>query len=171
MSKLETWLVSVAAVLGMTIPLYGEITIGLVKSVKSNAEVRLLHRNATFVCEPLGVIPLEKMPAAAPVREGCRNAIEQWYRSHPSQRDFAARHLQVEQGYRFERSLKGCVLYANGPESYSEMLLARGLAVVDPSFDDKEWNSRLARAQKGAERDKNGLHETAIREACFKKEE
>ncbi|MBN2870488.1 MAG: hypothetical protein JXK04_05980 [Campylobacterales bacterium] len=139
--------------------------------MESNTAMRLLYRNAPFACEPFGVIPLEKMPAAAPDPQACRERIGTWYRSYPGERHFASERLRLQQTYRFERIREGCVLYANGPESYSEMLLGRGLAVIDPAFDNKEWNARLQRAQKGAQRNKRGLHDSEILKYCIKEED
>ena len=171
MCKKETLWLFASALTMIAVPLYGEIRSALLTSVESNALIRLLEKNVPFSCEPFGVTPLEKMAASAPDPQRCRDAVGQWYASHPSEREFGARHLHVQQTYRFDRLHKGCVLYANGPESYSEMLLLHGLALVDPSFDDKEWNVRLRRAQQGGEAHKNGLHGTNIRDACFRKEE
>lgn len=171
MSKTETFLRGMMAMAFMVAPLYGEIKGALLTSVVSNAEMKLLYRNATFFCEPFGVVPLEKMAAGAPDPQACRSRIEAWYRSHPRERHFASIHLRIQQVYRFERIKEGCVLYANGPESYSEMLLGRGLAMMDPSFDNKEWNAKLRRAQKRAQTEQSGLYEGDILKYCLKEEE
>lgn len=170
MSKIETFLRCVMATTFILTPLFGEIKGALLVSVESNAAMKLLYHNASFSCEPFGVIPLEKMAASAPDPQECRNRIGAWYRSHPRDQYFASEHLRVQQTYRFEKIGEGCVLYANGPESYSEMLLSRGLALVHPSFDNKEWNAKLHRAQKEAEIQQKGLHERDIREYCIKEE-
>lgn len=65
---------------------------------------------------------------------------------------------------------EGCILYANGNETYSEMLLRQGLALIDPAFDNSEWNGRFKRSQKGSEQQKNGLHDTLIKKWCIKEE-
>lgn len=171
MGKKETLGFLSIAPLYMTLSLHAGIDNAILSSVESNAAMRLLFYNIGFLCEPYAIIPLEKMAASAPDPQGCRNAIAQWYRTHPQEKKFAHRHLHLQQSYRFERRKEGCILYANGPESYSEMLLLYGLAVIAPDFDDKEWNGRLRRAQRGAERNKSGLHDSAIRESCFEKVE
>ncbi len=147
-----------------------EITIALLRSVPSNAEVNLLYRNSAFACPPVGVTPLEKLPFSAPDPQGCRVRVEAFMASSPEARTYGARHLHTQQSYRFERIAQGCVLYANGPESYSEMLLKEGLALIDPVFDHREWNYRLKRAQTGAEKMKKGVHGTDIKAFCIKEE-
>lgn len=96
----------------------------------------------------------------------CKNAIEIFDREHFQDKLFAKKHLYVQQSYHYEMVDKKCVLYANGNESYSEMLLRNGLALIDPGFNNSEWNRRLKRAQKGAEVQRAGLHATSIRNLC-----
>ncbi|HEX5329808.1 hypothetical protein [Sulfuricurvum sp.] len=152
------------------IPLHAELTIGLLVSIDNNAKQTLLYQNASVVCEPFGVVTLEKMLQNSASPQECRSAIDAFYLSHPHQKHYAREHLILQQSYHYERIEQGCVLYANGPESYSEMLLREGLAVVDPAFNQKEWNARLKRAEFGATKEKIGLHETLIRKWCIKEE-
>lgn len=171
MSKTETLFRCAILPILISLPLHGEIEGALLTSVESNAAVRLLYQNISFRCEPFGVIPLEMMAQDAPDPQECRSRIEQFHRSHPRASHFAAEHLHVQQTYRFERMKEGCVLYANGPESFSEMLLKEGLAQVHPVFDNKEWNAKLQRAQRGAQMHNKGLYQSDIRKYCIKEEE
>ncbi len=145
-------------------PLYGELSVGLLVHIENNAKMDLLYRNVRFACEPFGVITLEKM-----VSQGsgeCKEAVASLYRSHPSIRHFGRRHLYRQQSYHFETMKEGCILYGNGPETYSEMLLRHGLGIIDPALDNSEWNMKFKKAQRGGEAEKMGLHATSIREAC-----
>lgn len=101
----------------------------------------------------------------------CTQSIEAFYRSHPHERAFAREHLHLHQTYHYEQYPYGCVLYSNGPESYSEQLLNEGLAIIDPKFDQKEWNTKLRRANTRAKVLKKGLYEGEIRTKCIKGEE
>jgi hypothetical protein len=170
MSKNETFFVRLLSVLiGMT-PVYGEITVGLLREIESNAKQSLLHRNILIPCEPFGVVTLEKMILNSASPQECRSEIEHFYKAHPHDKQFAREHLYLQHSYHYEMIKEGCILYGNGAESYSEMLLRQGLAVVDPALNNKEWNGRLHRAQKGAESLKSGLHDTLIRKFCIKEE-
>lgn len=170
MSKNETFFIRFIGLLICMTPLYGEITVGLLTSIENNSKLRLLYQNATVVCEPFGVVTLEKMATNGASPQECQAEINAFYKAHPHDKQFAREHLHVQQSYHYETIKEGCVLYANGPESYSEMLLRQGLALVDPSFNNSEWNAKLKRAQQGAQIHKTGLHETLIRKFCIKEE-
>lgn len=170
MSKNETFFVRLIIFLMVVMPLHAEITIGLLVSIDNNAKQTLLYQNASVVCEPFGIVTLEKMLLSAASPQECRSAIEAFYTSHPHQKQYAREHLFLQQSYHYETIEQGCVLNANGLESYSEMLLREGLALVDPAFNNKEWNAKLKRAEFGATKEKIGLHETLIRKWCIKEE-
>lgn len=163
MSKNETFFVRLFCTLMFIIPLYADITVALLISVENNSKQNLLYKNTFQTCEPFGIITLEKMALKS---KECKNAIEIFDREHFQDKLFAKKHLYVQQSYHYEMVDKKCVLYANGNESYSEMLLRNGLALIDPGFNNSEWNRRLKRAQKGAEVQRAGLHATSIRNLC-----
>lgn len=170
MSKNETFFVRLLSALICMTPLYGEVTVGLLSEIESNAKQNLLHYNILTPCEPFGVVTLEKMILTGASPQECRSEIERFYKSHPHEKQFAREHLYLQHSYHYEMIKEGCILYGNGAESYSEMLLRQGLAVVDPAFNNKEWNGRFQRAQKGAESQKSGLYNTLIRKFCIKEE-
>lgn len=171
MCKKETFFVRLAIATALWIPLYGDITMGIMSSMQNNAKMYLLYNNAYIECKPFGVIPLENMTVSAINPKECASRIEQLYRSSPHDKGFAREHLILLQSYHFELLKDGCILYANGPESYSEMLLANGLAVVDPKLDNNEWSARLKRAQKGAENLAIGLHAGELKKFCLKEDQ
>lgn len=170
MSKNETFFVRLVGALIFMTPLYGEITIGLLTSIENNGKMTLLHNNAAVSCEPFGVVTLEKMVLNGVNPQECKNAVEAYYKAYPHDKLFAREHLHIQQSYHYETIKEGCVLYGNGPESYSEMLLRQGLALMDPTFDNKEWNAKLKRSLQGAVIQKIGLHDTQIRKFCIKEE-
>lgn len=150
--------------------LYGESSIGILSSVDSNDRQKLLYQNRPIVCEPFGVLTLERMVRESFTPDECRKEVEGYYTSHPHERRYAHEHLYPKHAYRFEQTQEGCILYANGAESYSEMLLREGLAIVNPRLDNREWRGRLERIESGALQHKRGLHDTQIRKFCIKEE-
>lgn len=169
-SKKETYFLKLIGLAFIIMPLYGEISIGILSSIENNAKVNLLYNSKPIVCKPFGIIPLENMMSTAVNPQECSSRIESLYRSSPHDKAFAKEHLIISQSYHFEQIKGGCVLYANGLETYSEMLLSHGIAIVDPKFDNVEWNIRLKNAQKGSEMHETGLHGTLIRKFCIKEE-
>ncbi len=170
MSKNETFFIRLLSVVILMTPLCGEITVGLLLSNHNNSKQTLLYHNMNISCEPFGIITLDKMIINGANPKECQNEIERFYRSHPHDRHFAKENLLLQQSYHYELIKEGCVLYGNGVESYSEMMLRRGIALIDPGFDSKEWNGRLKKAQSGAEKGKIGLHDTLIKKFCIKEE-
>lgn len=170
MFKKVTSLYSPLLLLGIFVSLNADIKVGILKSIVSNGQVVLLNHNVSVTCKPFGVIPIEKIQAnAIGVRE-CQEEIQKYHRAHPHDRNFAREYLHLHQSYHYEMLPEGCILYANGAESYSEMLLIRGLALIDPNVNRPEWNNRLLRSQNGAEKGKKGLHDSQIRASCIKEE-
>lgn len=151
--------------------LYGESGIGILLSIDSNDRQTLLYRNNPVVCEPFGILTLERMLRETFTPNECRKEVEAYYTAHPHERRYAREHLYLRHSYRFEKSQAGCILYANGAESYIEILLREGLAIVDPKLQSREWEGRLKRIESGALQQKKGLHDTLIRKFCIKEEE
>lgn len=170
MGKKETSLVRFIGGVFVFMPLYGDISIGVLSAIKNNDNIDLLYNNRHVECKPFGIITLDSMMANAVNPKECSNAINAYYRSSPHDKVFAREHLFIGQSYHFEQIKGGCVLYANGLETYSEMALAQGIALIEPTFDNVEWNTRLQRVQQGAETQKRGLHTTLIRKYCIKEE-
>lgn len=170
MSKNETYFVRLIFLLGISTSLCGEMTVGILSSIESNARQILIYQNRFVNCIPFGVIPLEKMAENGANPEECRKHIGEFYKAHPHAKYLAKEHLYLQQSYHFETLPQGCILYGNGPESLSEMLLRAGVALVDPAFDNSEWNGKLKKAQSGAQRNKIGLHDTLIQKFCIKEE-
>lgn len=170
MSKNETLFIRFIILLVLTTALYGEIRVGILTSIESNAKQTILYRNTTIPCEAFGVIPLEKMVENGASPEECRKHIGEFYRSYPHKKVFAKEHLSLQQTYHYENIEQGCILYANGAETLSERLLSEGIALIDPRFNNIEWNGRLKKAEMGAKRSKAGLHDTLIQKFCIKEE-
>lgn len=149
-----------------------EIPVALLKGIKNNNDLLLNYRNIAIGCVPFGVKPLEVIQTESTNQEECPKAISKMYLHNPNAKHFAKLKLHLEQTYHFNMLDKKCVLYGNGPETYSEMLLSEGLAVLDVNFNNKEWNEKLKKAYTRGEKQKKGIHadNTEVLSACFKKE-
>lgn len=152
--------------------LWSEVPVALLESVHHNTQMVLKYKNSSVLCQPFGIKSLEMIQQQTPNQQECQKAVQAMYQKNPSVKYFAKKKLHLQQTYHFNLIEKKCVLYANGPESYSEMLLAEGLAVIDESFDDKEWNEKLKKAYMRGMKDKKGIHHenTEILNLCIKKE-
>lgn len=147
-----------------------EVTLGILTSIRDNSLVTLNDSNRHVECPPFGIKPLEILMKEQGNDE-CSQSIQTFYRSHPHEKAFANEHLHLHQKYHYEQYPYGCVLYSNGAESYSEQLLNEGLAIIDPNFNQREWNTKLRRANTRAKVLKKGVYEGEIRVKCIKGEE
>lgn len=169
MCKKETRMFVYGALFFSTISLHGEIMLGQLVGIENNSKIRLRDNNIPVVCEPFGIKTFEWLVRDAKNPAECQQSIETFYRSHPHTRVYAHEHLRTYQTYHYEKIRNGCILYANGPESYSEMLLNEGLAIVDERVDNKEWNAKLKRAQIRGKNRKEALYESDILAKCSEK--
>lgn len=169
MSKKETCFQLIILLLALNLSANEKITLGQIIGIKNNSDIRILNNNIPVQCEPHGIKTLEWMirDAAAPAE--CQKSVDIFYTSHPHEKRYAQEHLHLYQRYHYEKSDKGCVLYANGPESYSEMLLNNGLATVNEKYDVREWNEKLKRAFIRGQKQKAGIHDTDIIARCIEK--
>ncbi len=170
LSKKETFLAHLMILSLLNTSVSAEITLGILMSIRDNSSVTLNDRNRHIECSPFGIKPLEILMKEEGNSE-CAQSIQAFYRSHPHEKAFAREHLHLHQQYHYEQYPYGCVLYSNGAESYSEQLLNEGLAIIDPKFDQKEWNTKLRRANTRAKVLKKGLYEGEMGTKCIKGEE
>lgn len=152
-----------------SISLHAEIMLGQMRSIKSNSTMTLLDNNKPVQCEPHGIKTLEWMIRDAAAPDQCQKSVDAFYVTHPHEQMYAQEHLQLHQRYHYEKNDKGCILYANGPESYSEMLLSEGLAIVDNQYNNREWNEKLKRALIRGQSKKERINESDILQNCIEK--
>ena len=152
-----------------SVSLNAKIMLGQMSSIENNSAMTLLDHNIPVRCEPHGIKTLEWMIRDAATPSACQKSVDAFYISHPHERIYAQEHVHLYQTYHYEKSDKGCVLYANGPESYSEMLLNEGLAVVDNKYNNGEWNEKLKRAFLRGQQKKGGIHGSDILQKCIEK--
>lgn len=170
MSKKETLIKLCIVFLCLSISLHAKIMLGELKSIKNNSDMTLLDNNNPVICEPHGIKTLEWLIRNAVSPDECRKSVDAFYHAHPHERLYAQEHLHLYQRYHYEKDDRGgCILYANGPESYSEMLLNVGLAIVDEKYNNREWNERLKRASIRGKKKKESIHSSDILQKCIEK--
>ena len=149
---------SLVSIIFLPLCLYaGGPLLGVLKNVEDNRFTEFGIKEYSYRCQPYGVLTLEELVEKSGPQSRCRESVEKFYAVEPLSRHFAQRLLKREQLYHIEPKEKGCVLYAKGMRSYSELLLAEGLAVRKPLFNDEEWLYRFKQAQKKAKYEKKGL--------------
>lgn len=165
----ETLLKFYAVLFCFSISLHAEIMVGQLKSIQNNSAMTLLDRNIPISCEPHGIKTLEWLVRDAANPAECQKSVDIFYTAHPHERLYAQEHLHLYMTYHYEKNAKGCIMYANGPESYSEMLLNEGLAVLDDRYNEKEWNEKLRRALLRGQSKKERISESDILQKCIEK--
>jgi hypothetical protein len=154
----------------LSISLHAKIMLGELKSINNNSVMSLLDNNNPVKCEPHGIKTLEWLIRDAASSGECQKSVDAFYDAHPHERLYAQEHLHLYQRYHYEKDdAGGCILYANGPESYSEMLLNEGLAIVDEKYNNRGWNERLKRAFIRGQKKKESIHSSDILEKCIEK--
>ncbi|MDD5211579.1 MAG: hypothetical protein PHV62_04130 [Sulfuricurvum sp.] len=138
-------------------------------SIENNSAMTLLDNNKPVKCEPHGIKTLEWMIRDAVSPAQCQKSVDAFYVNHPHERLYAQEHLHLYQTYHYEKNDKGCILYANGAESYSEMLLNEGLAIVDDKYKNNEWNEKLKKALLRGQSKKGRISESDILQTCIEK--
>ncbi|EQB40571.1 hypothetical protein M947_01850 [Sulfurimonas hongkongensis] len=147
-----------------------EPLLGILTSVNSNEVQSFNISKFNLTCRPYGVLTLERLYAISDDGSVCKEKIESIYAKYPDLKYFAQRLLKRQQRYHFVPKEKGeCVLYAKGQMTLSELLLAKGLALVKPLFDDEEFRDDFNVAQRKASLEKRGLWEKDIFEICAAK--
>lgn len=169
MCKKETLFGFYILFLCVTVSLNAKITLGIMNGIENNSVMTLLDNNKPVKCEPHGIKTLEWLIRDATTVQECQKSVDAFYFAHPHVRLYAQEHLRLHQTYHYEKSDKGCILYANGPESYSEMLLNEGLAIIDDRYDNREWNAKLKRALLRGQSKKEGIFQSDILQKCIEK--
>lgn len=169
MCKKETRFYLFCVTVCFSISLHGEIMLGNMKSIENNSAMTLLDHNIPIRCEPFGIKTLEWMVRDAASSAECQKSVDTFYLSHPHEKLYAQEHLHLYQRYHYEKDNQGCVLYANGPESYSEMLLNEGLATIDEGYNNREWNAKLQKALLRGKKKQESIHQSDILQKCIEK--
>ena len=147
-----------------------EPLLGILTSVNSNQSQSFNISKYNLACQPYGVLTLERLYEVSHDNLVCKQMIRSIYAKNPELKYFAQRLLEVQQRYHIVPKEKGeCILYAKGQMTLSELLLANGLALLKPLFDDAEFKDDFNMAQRKARLEKKGLWMEDILEICVAK--
>jgi len=147
-----------------------EPLLGILTSVSSNDIQSFNISKYNLKCKTYGVLTLERLYDISKDNTVCREKIESIYAKYPDLKYFAQRLLKVQQRYHMvPKKIGECVLYAKGQITLSELLLAKGLAIVRPLFDDEEFRDDFNVAQRKARTEKRGLWKEEIFDICAAK--
>jgi len=144
-----------------------EPTLAMLKNVYANDSQKFSIGNGTFLCKPYGVKSLEKMYASSKKDSICKKSIYELYQKSKPLAYYSLNLLYVSQFYHVEFKNEKCLLFAKGEKTLSELLLENGLALVNPSFNDEEFQWSFYHAQRGAKENKRGLWSKDIYRECF----
>jgi hypothetical protein len=139
----------------------------ILKNAGSNGTQKFSIGKNELECKAYGVVTLEALYQKSSADSSCRKKVEQFYKSNPNAKFFSSNMLKIMQMYHLELKKKGCVLYANGQQTLSELLLSQGLAFMKPAFEDEEFRALFYKAQTQAKLAKNGLWEEEIFHDCM----
>lgn len=147
-----------------------EPLLGILTSTTSNEIQSFNISKYDLKCTPYAVLTLERLYEISENNLVCREKIRSIYAKDPELRYFAQRLLKVQQRYHIVPKERGeCVLYAKGQMTLSELLLAKGLALVRPLFEDEEFRDDFNAAQRRARAEKRGLWQEEIFDICAAK--
>lgn len=151
-----------------------EPILAILTSANSNETQSFNISNFNLTCKPYGILTIERLYAISDEKsdEGliCREKIKSIYIKNPNLQYFAQLLLKRQQRYHIVPKKEGeCVLYAKGQMTLSELLLAEGLALVKPLFNDEEFKDDFNAAQRKARLNKKGLWAEEIYEMCAAK--
>jgi hypothetical protein len=139
----------------------------ILNNVISNETQKFSIGNYSFICEPYGILTLEKLYSHSKINSTCQDKIKNFYKKHPNLRYFSDSILHIRQMYHVEFKTTECVVYARGQKTLSEILLEEGLALREELFNDEEFNYLFLKAQKRAKFNKKGVWEEDILSECI----
>lgn len=143
-----------------------EPTLATLISVISNDTQKFGIGNYSFYCSPYGVITLERLFNNSEKDSVCQKSIIGFYKKNPNLEYFTQEILDVRQMYHIELKEKKCVLYAKGEMTLSELLLKKGLAIVESQFKDEEFIFNYEKVEFKAKVESNGLWDSKILKNC-----
>ncbi len=135
-----------------------EPNVMILHAIHSNTLLHFRYAKKEYICRQYGVIGLDRLFAKKNIKSICKRALEEFIVANPKLYRFAEYTLHREQMYRVDVKKDGsCLLYAFGKRSYSEELLAQGLAIREPFFKDEEHEFYFYKAYRYAKQSKKGI--------------
>jgi len=127
------------------------------------------YKNSSFVCKPYGVETVSELILRADVNTTCLNHLQKFRLQNPYEKYYAASILHSEQFYSVKGVDDRCMLFINSAKSYSEEMLEKGYARIDPAFVYKDYllEHRFKLAVKRAKSKKSGIWSNIDIVNCF----
>ena len=143
-----------------------EPILAILHSINGNGAQSFSFKQTHFTCRPYGVDTLEKLYLTSAENSECRDELKNFYKMNPELKYFSYSQLKVMQMYHLEFIEDGCILYAKGQKSLSELLLREGLAYIKPDFENDEFGAVFKKAQESAIINKRGVWQDNIVKVC-----
>ncbi len=136
-------------------------------SILANDSLIFSLKRNHFNCYPYGVIVLEKFYRDDKVSLTCKKNYQQFQQKNPKLYFFAYYHFHVKQNYMVELKKEGCLVFSKGQKTYSEFLLEKGLAIIDPKIKNEKYKNYFFYAQQRAKRNKKGIWGDSAMQKCI----
>jgi len=128
----------------------------------------LFHKaKQEFICVPYGVWTLDHVLRKKGLGAVCKKALEDFIVDNPKLHYFAYYKMHLWQSYRVEFKKGACIIYMGSKQTLSETLLASGVAIKKPFFDDEEFRYRFNQASSLAKNFKRGVWSDAKLRSCM----
>ena len=144
-----------------------EPTIATLRAVYSNSHQKFSIAKYEFSCRPYGIITIDELYLQAKANSICEKSVSEFYRQNPKAKYFSSLLLKIRQNYHVGFRNNRCIIYANGLNSLSELLLKEGLAIKKTMFKDKEFDYLFTEAQIDAKENKIGMYKNKIKNKCI----
>jgi len=134
-----------------------EPTLAILESIQTNTQQIFIIGQARYRCNAYGIIGIEKLLQKSELSENCKSKVKEFYAKNPEVNFFAYNKLRRSQMYHIEFKEGQCLLFASGEITLSELLLKEGLALLEHTFDDKEFRRYYRDAEAFAKFEKRGV--------------
>jgi len=145
-----------------------EPVLAILLNIYSNGSQKFNMGRYHLTCESYGIFTLENLRTNSQLNSTCRESIDTFFIKHPDLKYYSYDILKIKQMYHIEVKEKECIVYALGEKSLSELLLEKGLAVVNPLFVDEEFRFSFKRAQSRAISQGNGMYKDTVLRNCMR---
>jgi hypothetical protein len=132
-------------------------------------DMHLFHKAQQFyICQPYGVLTVDILiRQQKKLTTSCQNALQKLMIKEPMLKYFAREKLYIGQSYHVEVLKEGCLIFSQSQRTYSEQLLKRGLAIMDPKMKNEEYFGYFTTAMQYAKNHKKGIWQDSQVETCI----
>lgn len=140
----------------------------ILDKVISNTVIGLQLDNSHFYCSQYGIYGLDAFLTQEKVSPYCKDRVKEVLQRYPSIHSFTQQHLKLYQRYHVVFKEGQCQLFSDGPKSYAEVLVEKGIAVVEPKFKKRDYYYyKLQKAQRRAKIGQRGIWEAFGMDECI----